>query len=213
MWNKNTSPQRKQGKIIRETFRIHSSPSLARRTNIITVGQHHQEPMANFGDARARPFEPPMPNPLAFFLTWTTYGTWLSGDERGWILPGKGIQVPDPIRKRAAKARMTDTECTLDSEQRGLVKATIIDHCVIRRWELYAVNCRKNHVHVVVSADRKPEDVRDQFKAWCTRKLKALQKSRNEQPREKWWTEKGSQRYIGDKENLEAAIHYVLELQ
>ena len=22
--------------------------------------------------------------PLAYFLTWTTYGTWLPGDERGW---------------------------------------------------------------------------------------------------------------------------------
>jgi hypothetical protein len=22
--------------------------------------------------------------PMAFFLTWTTYGSWLPGDDRGW---------------------------------------------------------------------------------------------------------------------------------
>ncbi len=33
--------------------------------------------------ARGRENEPPMPEPLAYFLTWPTYGTWLPGDERG----------------------------------------------------------------------------------------------------------------------------------
>jgi hypothetical protein len=32
---------------------------------------------------RAREHEPPQPEPLAYFLTWSTYGTWLPGDERG----------------------------------------------------------------------------------------------------------------------------------
>jgi hypothetical protein len=32
-----------------------------------------------------RECEPPMPEALAYFLTWTTYGTWLPGDERGWV--------------------------------------------------------------------------------------------------------------------------------
>jgi hypothetical protein len=27
----------------------------------------------------------PMDEPLAYFLTWTTYGSWLPGDERGWV--------------------------------------------------------------------------------------------------------------------------------
>jgi hypothetical protein len=30
---------------------------------------------------------------------------------------------------------------------------------------LHAVSCRSNHVHVVVTADRHPDDVRDQLKA------------------------------------------------
>ena len=75
-----------------------------------------------------RPFEPPMPDPLAFFLTWTTYGSWLPGDERGWILKGRGIQTPDPVRRNHAESLLTEPPCSLDDEQRGLVEATIARH-------------------------------------------------------------------------------------
>ena len=191
--------------------------------------------MGGFGTSQTRPHEPPMPEPLAYFLTWPTYGTWLPGDERGWVLYKKGSQPPDPIRKLEAEARMTEDVCILDQEQRRVVEKTIADHCRIRGWELHAVNCRSNHLHVVVTANRDPEEVREQFKAWCTRKLKELERVRrcgsgepapsNEHGpslarrvsvsgiREKWWAERGSRRYIGDQEGLEAAIRYVLEGQ
>jgi hypothetical protein len=166
-----------------------------------------------FGNARTRPNEAPVPDPLAYFLTWTTYGTWLPGDERGWVWRGKGFQMPEPDKERAARNRMTEPPCALDEKQRRLVEKAITDHCRIRGWKLYALTCRAKHMHVVVAADRKPEDVRDQFKAWCTRKLKEFEQSRNGVQREKWWTERGSQRYIGDEESLEAVIRYVMELQ
>ena len=154
-----------------------------------------------------------MPDPLAFFLTRTTYGTWLPGDERGWVWRGKGFQLPQLDRERTARERMTEPACRLDDEQRQVVEGTIIEHCRIRGWELYALNCRTQPVHVVVGADRKPEAVRDQFKAWCTRNLKQLAQTRGGIAREKWWTERGSQRYIGDEESLEAVIQYVQEFQ
>ena len=170
--------------------------------------------MGGFGSCHTRPFEPPMPDPLAFFLTWTTYGTWLAGDERGWIERGKGDQLPSAIRKHDAELRMTEDACVLDEEQREVVEKTIEKHCGIRGWQLHAVNCRTNHVHVVVSANRAPEEVREQFMAWCTRKLKELQVARRQEPvRENWWTERGSERWIGDEESLEAAIRYVRDGQ
>jgi hypothetical protein len=169
--------------------------------------------MSNLGNWLSRPHEPPMPEPLAFLLTWTTYGTWLPGDPRGWVLRGRGIQRPDPVQKKCVQQRMTEPACTLDKQERDIVEQTVAEHCRIRDWMLHAVNCRSNHAHVVVSAGRHPEEVRDQFKAWCTRTLKELQSSRSPNRRVKWWTERGSQRYLGDAESLEAAIHYVLETQ
>lgn len=164
--------------------------------------------------------EPPLPEPLAYFLTWSTYGTWLPGDERGWVEYGHGFQPASPVRQRVAAAGMTDDPCWLDQKQRDLVEKTIEDHCNLRGWTLHAVNCRSNHLHVVVTADRDPDTVREQFKAWCTRKLKEMQKELlagrgQDQPRlrTEWWTERGSDRYINDDRALEAAIQYVKDYQ
>ncbi len=115
---------------------------------------------------------------------------------------------------------MTEDACVLTTEQRRVVEKTIADHCRIRGWELHAVNCRTNHVHVVVGADREPEIVRNQFKAWCTRRLKEMEQDRQQcggretdPVRLKWWTEGGSARAINDQEGLEKAILYVRDQQ
>jgi REP element-mobilizing transposase RayT len=112
---------------------------------------------------------------------------------------------------------MSETPVLLDDEQRAKIQETIEKHCEIRGWKLHAVNCRSNHCHVVVTAnDYDCEKVRDEFKAWCTRKLKELEGScinDNSRLRERWWTRKGSVRYLFDTESLEAATLYTLEAQ
>ncbi len=159
----------------------------------------------------------PMDEPLAYYLTWTTYGTWLPGDERGWVARPGEFRTPDPKRKEAALCLMTESALTLDAEQRRRVEDTLADHCRIRGWHLHAANCRTQHVHVIVTApQRDPAVVLDQFKAWCTRRLKELERSRRSTeraPRQKWWTQGGSKRWLNDAQSLEAAIQYVLEGQ
>ena len=151
-----------------------------------------------------------MDYPLGYFLTWTTYGTWLPGDDRGWV-DGKTHEihfVPAPDRELSAQTVMSEQPITLVPAQRELVDRTIRDHCRIRAWELHAVNVRTNHVHVVLTADRSPDVVMEQFKAWGTRRLKA-----GDPRRRKWWTENGSKRYLWTEEALEAAIAYVRDCQ
>jgi REP element-mobilizing transposase RayT len=101
----------------------------------------------------------------------------------------------------------------LSEEERKLVEETIKQHCEIRRWHLHAVNCRTNHVHVVVTAPVSPATVMEQFKAWATRKLKerqrTLQRLPEDQVRKSWWTEDGSKRYLNNLASLEKAILYV----
>jgi hypothetical protein len=157
----------------------------------------------------------PFDDPLAYFLTWTTYGTWLPGDDRGWVEKAGVFRSPDIERQRMALMHMTEGAVTLDERQRSIVEATIKEHCTIRKWHLHAVNCRTNHVHVVVTAKCHPDTVREQLKAWCTRKLKADQRLRSpkEKARKNWWTERGSDRYINDLASLEAAVLYVDEGQ
>jgi hypothetical protein len=109
----------------------------------------------------------PMEEPLAYFLTWTTYGTWLPGDERGWFAKPGQFRFPDAKTKEAAESKLSEPPLKLDPEQRRLVEGTLANHCRIRGWRLHVANCRTQHVHVVVTAPgRDPDDVMDQFKAW-----------------------------------------------
>ena len=172
---------------------------------------------------RRRHCEPPWPEPLADFLTWPTDGTWLPGDERGWVEYRHGWQLADPARQREAQARLTEDACLLDQDQRRLVALTIADHCRVRGWTLDTVNCRSNPGHVIVAGDREPKEIREQFQAWCTRRLKALQQERRRPLsaqdcsaaaiRQKWWAERGSALSVNDEEGLEAVIHDVREAQ
>jgi len=148
--------------------------------------------------------------PLAYFLTWTTYGTWLPGDERGWNRKGMpDAQEPSEMLVESAEGKMKEMAFRLTEQQRGIVEETIRKHCEIRTWHHHVVNARSNHVHVVVTAPGyRPEIVRDQFKAWCTRKLKEAGETRT-----CFWTEGASCRWINTEEDLEAAIIYVREAQ
>ena len=106
-----------------------------------------------------------MDDPIGYFLTWVTYGTWLPGDARGWVEYRHGWQFPDPPREIEAQARMTEDACRLSLEQRDAVERQIAETCRYRGWRLHAVHCRSNHVHLVVSAG---DTVRRRF-AWTSR--------------------------------------------
>ena len=155
--------------------------------------------------------------PLAFFLTWTCYGTWLPGEEGGWTKWHKGDQVAQPLLADWCREQMAETPVILIEAQRAIVNRTICRHCEIRAWRLHAVNCRSNHCHTVVTATgHDGEQVRDQLKSWGTRKLKEHQRSlgiAEAKLREHWWTRKGSVRCLFDEESLEAAIIYTQESQ
>src|SRR5438270_740198 len=128
---------------------------------------------------------------LAYFLTWTCYGTFLPGDSRGWTKWHKGDQVPQPLLENWCRARMTEEAVSLAPAQREVVEQAIRDHCEFRGWDLLAVNCRSNHCHAVVAAlNYDGEQVRDQLKAWATRRLKAQQQQGGVDAgglREHWW--------------------------
>ena len=154
----------------------------------------------------------PSDDPIAFLFTWSTYGTWLPGDARGWVEYRHGFQLPDPILELECAARMTEDACRLAPHQRQRVGDQIAETCEKKRWVLHAVNCRSNHVHVVLSSMAHPKTIREQLKAWCTRRLNEQEVERGipaQERRSNWWTERGSIRWIFCEEDLAAAIEYV----
>ena len=156
-----------------------------------------------------------MDHPLAYLLTWTTYGTWLHGDVRGSVdrdhrRPGQQFAPPSVNRQHVHLSRLKHAPVRLDDAMRRLVHATIARHCEIRRWDLRALNVRTNHVHVVVGAGQLPDVVMSQFKAWRTRRLRENRCiGESDDP----WTEGGSTRYLWDEAAARAAVEYVMEQQ
>src|SRR5687768_10110953 len=60
--------------------------------------------------------------PLAYFITWTTYGAWLPGDERGWCKRGsRVVEEPDIQLAGIAYQAMAEEPVVLTQAQRDLV--------------------------------------------------------------------------------------------
>ena len=106
----------------------------------------------------------------AYFLTFSTYGTRLHGDERGTVDRSHNeFGAPDlgrrPALEREDMAILKQPPFFMDANHRDAVSDAIREVCNYRDWELHALNVRTNHVHLMVSADAPVESVLNTFKA------------------------------------------------
>ena len=144
---------------------------------------------------------------LAYHITWTTYGTWLPGDARGWIKSNyNGIRSPDRKLELQSLARMAEDAIELTIPQRQLVEETIRQHCTIRNWHLHAVNARTNHVHVVVEVPI-GQPLGDIVRSWktFTARLANIRLGRSGPS----WEADYFDRYMRNEQHLAQTIEYV----
>ena len=151
-----------------------------------------------------------MNEPITYFITWTTYGSWFPGDSRGWRKSKAGEQPPQPLLEDWCRDRMTEEAVVLTSDQRQKVEDVCHRHAEIRGWVLHAVSARSNHVHVAVTADAEPKKVRDQFKANATR---VLREPPNAIVKDKIWTRGGDIEIVDGEGDLEQVVIYITEAQ
>ncbi|USN99124.1 MAG: transposase [Phycisphaeraceae bacterium] len=153
---------------------------------------------------------------LAYFLTWTTYGTWLHGDERGSVddehnAVGTALIDADRLRLRSGRRALREDAFTLDAKTRPVVERAIRDHAEHRRWRIDALSARSNHVHVVVAAPSHPAAVvAGQFKSWATRRLR---ESGLIGERRRVWTKMASTRILHTEASRSAVVDYVRNFQ
>lgn len=151
----------------------------------------------------------------AYFLTCTTYGTWLHGDERGSVddvhrVPGLPFAPPSPRRADANREAMKWPEFTFDAKSRGIVHRTIVEVFELRKWPLLALNVRTNHLHIVGYSPDGADKMMNDFKAWCTRRLRESKCRSQKAP---VWTEGGSKHKLFTEEAVRAAVGYTLHGQ
>lgn len=154
--------------------------------------------------------------PLAYLITFRTYGTWLHGDDRTSVRRNrkgkhgtKIIEINVPLKERMQE-EMAGKPVVLDRNQRKAVEDSIKKVCQHRNYYLYAVNVRSNHAHAVISARSKPERIADPLKAYSTRRLRELGLI---EINTQIWSRGRSRRYLWKPRHLDAAIDYVLYCQ
>ena len=151
--------------------------------------------------------------PLAYFISFRNYGTWLHGDKRGSIDRFHNrYRSPYLLRNDSRwsynKNQLKTKPLILKAKHRKAIERAIRETCSIRKWSLYALNVRSNHIHVVVAAsNKKPELVLGAFKANATRQLRE---------NGLWphpftpWADGGSKQRLWNEQSVAKAIDYVL---
>jgi REP element-mobilizing transposase RayT len=155
-----------------------------------------------------------------WLLTWTTYGTWLPGDERGFVSGVRGRRGDREIHNQPgaeydrmlrgmtlfAEGTQKTPAVRLTREHAAAVCKQILATAAIRHWKVCALAVMANHVHVVVGVpgDPEPHTVLRDLKTFASRELNRLFGRR-----QRWWTQSGSTRKLPDEGALVAAIRYV----
>ena len=142
--------------------------------------------------------------PLAYFISFRAYSTWLHGDKRGSIDRFNNVYRAPYIQasdnwKHYNEQRLRAEPLILKARHRKSVEGAIRETCNIRKWLLLAISVRTNHVHTVVSANRKAGLVLNAFKANATRQLRQ---------NDLWlyefspWADKGSKRKLWNEQSV-----------
>jgi len=161
-----------------------------------------------------------------WLLIWTTYGTWLPGDQRGFVgpvrdaggeqeihnVPGTPYDADNPSLTRFAQRQLKHPPIRLIKDQAHELLLQFHETARLRKWQLLAAAIMGNHVHLVagVPGDPDPSLLPRDFKSYGSRRLN----HRWSKPEcGRWWTESGSKRKLPNQQAVDSAISYVQRQQ
>ena len=160
----------------------------------------------------------------AWFLTWTTYGTWLPGDQRGfvsrtrhgpgprrrWNVPGTPYEKDQPALLRAAKEQCKQPSVFLNLRHSTLILQYLQQTTRRWNWRLLAAAILRTHIHVLVFTQGDPNgfQVLKVLKGSLSRELNR----RFAKPDGfRWWTASGSTRCLKSEEEVISVTRYIRE--
>ena len=153
--------------------------------------------------------------PVAYFITFRAYGTWLPGDRRGAIRHASATSASAPIPSNRglefqSRGLLHGDPVGFDKPCREALTVAIGEVCEVRGWNLLPLNVRTNHVHLVVQCDASPERAMSQFKSYATRRM-VLEGLFPASARP--WAWHGSTRYLWSDQDVEDTWAYVIHGQ
>ena len=140
---------------------------------------------------------------LGYMITWTTYGTWLQGDEKGWVKDGEVLKKNEQLR-RDNEQRLIKDAVRLSANEKKTVETAIRKEAEKNDITLEALAVCSNHVHVVVGyREQSIEEVIGRFKNAGRVALK------NGGIEGRIWTKGYDKRFCYDEDALNNRIEYV----
>ena len=136
-------------------------------------------------------------------ITWTTYGTWLQGDNRGYVKNGK-ILPANPKLSDSNMQNLTKKPVKLSKAHRKIITKAIYEKASQLKHKIYALAVSYNHVHIVI--DNTPEPIGTIVKYYKMAGQVALRKYGITS---RLWTKGFDKRYCFDKQTLKSRIDYV----
>ena len=140
---------------------------------------------------------------LGYMVTWTTYGTWLQGDKRGYVREGKICGRNPRLEQRNKENQMGNT-IKLTSKQKNIVRKSLMEEARKLGQKVHSIAVCTNHVHMVVSYIS--DGIEKSVKHYKNSSLVALRKDGFVG---RIWTRGYDKRYCFDEKSLKNRIDYV----
>ena len=140
---------------------------------------------------------------VGYMITWTTYGTWLQGDKRGYVKDGKILGKNDALLQSNLK-RLKNPATRLDTEHCAIVRSAILKKSREIRQHIYAIAVRPNHVHI--AAERTNESIEKVVSFYKNAARIALRRGGFVG---RVWTRGFDKRFCFDRDQLQSKIKYV----
>lgn len=90
-----------------------------------------------------------MAKTLGYMITWTTYGTWLQGDHRGYVKNGS-ILPENTYLLQANKQLQLQEAVKFSKVQQQIVRQAIIKQAASLGQQIYSLAVKPAHIHLVV---------------------------------------------------------------
>jgi hypothetical protein len=153
--------------------------------------------------------------PMTYLITFPCYGSHMHGAPEGSVDRnhnhyGSPYAKPNPGLLAAELRLMSQPPYEMDEPRRQVVLEGIIYRCIRHNWSLLAAHIRRNHVHIVLESQEKPEFLMTQLKSGASRHLNDLG---FDDPMRKRWARHGSTQRLYSHESVQRAISYVLKGQ
>jgi len=140
---------------------------------------------------------------IGYMVTWTTYGSWLQGDKRGYVKNGRVLAQNDKLKSANQRQQKYPT-VKLNTEQKQIVEDTITEEARRINHKIFAIAVCSNHVHIVAGVSE--ESIEQAVHRYKYSATLALRKFGSQG---KIWSKGFDKRFCFTGRELENKVRYV----